>query len=696
MVQRFLQKMRPASERCDVDRYYYFRIYPDVAASGMSAAEHYAAHGWREGRNPAANFHTLFFASRNMPKGALTENPLLYFARLSDEQKRKVRRAPHTRQEWLEIQKTVIVDYFDAAYYQSRYGSQLKGRNPIDHYLERGWMDGCNPSESFDNNALLMKRGHLAPSDINPLYFAVVVDNWRPKKAAGSGVNLREIEALLRSGFDDAWYIKQYPEAGRSDLEPFFHYLHIGAKLGYSPNAEFSEDFYLAFYNDIRAAVARGEIHSGFHHYLAAGEKENRIPRYDLARTLEAVMPGVTKPRLKAQAAALRHRMSPIVATVCPRNGRTLWVLMPRLNPDILFGGYKALFELLHALAPFSRTQGYRLSIVTTEEDFAAKDYFLWRLRGSKPAELISPLEVRGRGEITTLEMSPRDRFLCYSSWDALLAAPLAAQTDEPRVISLVQEYEPIFHDLSATHAMVAAGFEVPAFPLFNSRALASYLERNNLGLFKKKPDAQERTDYIIFEHVINLLPSQTLQEMRSKKERVCAVYARPEGHAARNLYEFVELALEQMCAEDKFGQNWRFIGLGSLAEMPPIDLGGGHQLEFKQKMSEQEYINYARSIDLGISLMYAPHPSVVPFEFCTTGAIVVTNTFQNRPAAFFEALSGNFVTCEPNLDSLIAALRVALVKVESFESRSANLFRPPPTTWSTTFDKSFLEALPL
>ncbi len=136
MVQRFLQKMRQGSDKCDVDRYFYFRTYPDVAISGISAAEHYATHGWREGRNPSANFHTLFFASQNMPEGALTENPLLYFARLSDEQREKICCAPRTRQKWLDIQRAVIADYFDAAYYESRYGTQLKGRNPIDHYLE--------------------------------------------------------------------------------------------------------------------------------------------------------------------------------------------------------------------------------------------------------------------------------------------------------------------------------------------------------------------------------------------------------------------------------------------------------------------------------------------------------------------------------------------------------------------------------
>lgn len=504
------------------------------------------------------------------------------------------------------------------------------------------------------------------------------------------------VEMLLRSGFDEDYYLEHYPEARASSLSPFLHYFHIGSRNGHSPNAQFSEEFYLAFYREIREAVQRGEIHCGYYHFLVAGQAEGRMPRHDLGSVLEKTIPGVTAPALQKRAADLRHRLAPLVAAVRPRESRKLWVFVPRLNPDILFGGYKAFFELLRALDDAGKQDGFQLEIVTTEEWEANKDYFLWRMKGSRTAELFGRLNIRGRGEIATLEMSPDDRFLCYSSWDALLAAPLAARTDEPRVISLIQEYEPIFHDFSATHAISAAGFEVEAFPVFNSHALATYFRQNGFGLFKKKPDAVEGVDYLVFEHVINILPQQSPQEMRAKQERLCAIYARPEGHAARNLYEFVELALEKLCLDGHFGPQWRFIGLGGLTDIPPVDLGGGHKLEFKQKMSEEEYIAYASAIDLGLSLMYAPHPSVVPFEFCTTGAVVVTNTFQNRPPAFFEAISSNIVTCEPNLDSFIDAIKRALVKVEDFDARAANAFHPQKVRWDQVFNADFVKALPL
>lgn len=40
------------------DEQWYLEQYPDVRASGMTAAEHYVKFGWKEGRNPSFNFDT--------------------------------------------------------------------------------------------------------------------------------------------------------------------------------------------------------------------------------------------------------------------------------------------------------------------------------------------------------------------------------------------------------------------------------------------------------------------------------------------------------------------------------------------------------------------------------------------------------------------------------------------------------------
>ncbi len=218
-----------------------------------------------------------------------------------------------------------------------------------------------------------------------------------------------------------------------------------------------------------------------------------------------------------------------------------------------------------------------------------------------------------------------------------------------------------------------------------------SFFREHRLGIFKRNSKAENGKDFSVFEHVINRLPRQSLTQMKTRRERVCVIYARPELHAARNLYEFVELVLKRLCRAGHFGLNWRFIGLGCLSQLPPVDLGGGHRLEFVQKMSEEDYRNLAASIDLGISLMYAPHPSVMPFELCTTGAIVVTNTFENRPKEFFDAISRNIIAAEPALEALETAIMKALDRVEDFEFRWKSAYMPASRDWAQTFSDEFM-----
>jgi lipopolysaccharide biosynthesis protein len=101
----------------------------------------------------------------------------------------------------------------------------------------------------------------------------------RPLKSrlAGSG----RVAMALGREFDSVWYREKYLIREYSK-EPLEHYLKEGIRLGYSPNGWFDEKFYLAFYPDVAKACTEGNILCGFQHYLEAGRRENRVPRYEL------------------------------------------------------------------------------------------------------------------------------------------------------------------------------------------------------------------------------------------------------------------------------------------------------------------------------------------------------------------------------------------------------------------------------
>lgn len=61
------------------DRVWYLEKYPDVAASGIDAAEHYARFGWREGREPSVLFSVDDYLLKNPDIEAADVNPLLHY-----------------------------------------------------------------------------------------------------------------------------------------------------------------------------------------------------------------------------------------------------------------------------------------------------------------------------------------------------------------------------------------------------------------------------------------------------------------------------------------------------------------------------------------------------------------------------------------------------------------------------------------
>ena len=530
---------------------------------------------------------------------------------------------------------------------------------------------------------------------------------------------------LVIAEFDPAWYAKRYatrlPDDGRR-MQPLEHYLTHGARAALSPNAWFEEEWYRAFYPDVRRAIAAGAVPSGFYHYVAFGRAENRLPLFDLSRALEACLPTVTEPALLRRVPGLRERLDVqsarlrLVPPGAAATGPTLWFLMPVLNPDIAFGGYQACFALMIA----ARAAGFEIAVLCLEEAAPNREYFVWRQKSAALRAVIAEARLYGRADLQDLSFASGDLFVAYSVWSLKLAARLAALAGDRAPFLLVQEYEPIFYENNALRALCAELYTIEHHPIINSRFLLRYLQSHRIGAFRRgRPAHRARSDagvgiarsarrrfvrghapvrdrpaFTVFEHRITLLARQSASDMAARPHRVLAAYARPEAHAGRNLFEMVVLALERLCQQGLFGSEWRFIGLGALSDLPDVPLGGGHVLKLTKKMDEAEYAACMASLDIGVSMMAAPHPSVMPFEFATTGALVVTNSFENRSASELTGICGNIIPCEMRLESMIVAIRDAVRRVGGFEEREARAYRPTSVSWDAIFSPDFVGRL--
>jgi len=73
--------------------------------------------------------------------------------------------------------------------------------------------------------------------------------------------------------FDASWYLAQYPDVARANVEPMRHYLVFGAAEGRDPHPLFDTSWYLDRYPDVRRAGINPLVH-----YILRGAMEGRHP----------------------------------------------------------------------------------------------------------------------------------------------------------------------------------------------------------------------------------------------------------------------------------------------------------------------------------------------------------------------------------------------------------------------------------
>lgn len=594
--------------------------------------------------------------------------------------------------------------FFDETFYRGAYkditdsiinGDLLSG---LVHFIVHGHKEGRMPNRALYqtvsscifplkniNNAndipkgLFTSENYLNFSQYFPFVDPLIYFNNFGRYFTSQGENAVNFTEMARVLFDPEFYNAKYIKDDSLTTDQLFNnYMTAGLANQRSPNADFDEQFYLAFYSDIRKVVKDGRFRCGFQHFLIAGEKEGRLGKYDATSALEAQIPGITHPIAVHRVDDLEKKLEMTFFLDTTRTERTINIVLPNLNPDIFFGGYDSLVNMIIIL----KKLGKKLRIIKSESIDPTLDYLLYHWQGKPRGLVFIDIDVCGRNDLVAIGSD--DRFITYSVWDAYLATKMASVTNCKRFVYLIQEYEPIFMEFNSLHFLSNAAYAFPHYAIFNSPELKDFFRSKELGVFAKTKPAEEVTDYSILNHV--LTPLECGLDGEKRKNRNFFYYARPESHAGRNLFEIGILALRKMLREHSVGKEWRFIGIGALTPQNYVLLEGGHIMDIKNKLPIDEYIQLTRETDIAFSLMWAPHPSLVPYEMLQTGAVVVTNTFENRPKEHIERLSLNIIAAEPTLDALTEALWEAFQRSDNFEERKAGVVRLGPDNWDQAF----------
>lgn len=318
-------------------------------------------------------------------------------------------------------------------------------------------------------------------------------------------------------------------------------------------------------------------------------------------------------------------------------------ILVPTLNPTEIFAGIVTAIDIGLGLA----RHGHAVRFVATDlpiASAAASSNFL-RQRGP---------DVAGRAMLfdatTTMPLPghPGDRFLATAWWTAHMANTLIRDGGyaERRFHYLIQDFEPNFYAWGTDFAGAMASYELNFTPIFNTSLLRDHFAAQGFGFAKNGGHClRPAIDIATY--------SERPRPARGARRRL-ALYGRPE--VDRNMFPLAVAALGRFAeAEGLTARELELVSVGLKHE--DILLPGKLRLESLGKVPWADYPDFLTTVDLGLSLMYSPHPSHPPLEMAAAGARVVTNRFGPKDLSAF---SPSIHSAAPTAEALTAALRQA------------------------------------
>jgi hypothetical protein len=244
---------------------------------------------------------------------------------------------------------------------------------------------------------------------------------------------------------------------------------------------------------------------------------------------------------------------------------------------------------------------------------------------------------------------------------------------------------------MGSAAALARASYDLPHAALVSTGLLRDWFAAERIGVFaegREPGDAGSAT----FNNAITPVGPVSAGELDRPAPRRLLFYARPEEHAARNLFEIGAMALDEAIAGGAFG-GWELAGIGT------VELGrgtltlprSGARVGLLPRVPQAEYADLLRSFDVGLALMHTPHPSLVPIEMATAGMPAVTSTFANKDAAALASISPNLIAAEPTVAGVSAALVRAEAAAADREARAHGSHVAWPSSWDEALPDSLL-----
>ncbi len=463
--------------------------------------------------------------------------------------------------------------------------------------------------------------------------------------------------------FDSQYYLRNYPDVRQADVDPLMHYLKHGWKEGRNPSENFDTQFYINYYQDI----AQSKINPLFH-YVRWGKNEGRL-------TCPAI---IQKPHLSITTITNLNNpaLQPLNCFYSPHPGRRLNIITDSINSGSLFGGVATSLILSTLIA---KKWGCDLRVITRYEPPEKQNFLkVLRMNNIEEPQNVDFSFINCTDVNSELPVGDDEFYLTTSWWTT---HSTLQSVDSRRVLYLIQEDERKFYPFGDELFLCSQvlhndqiKFLVNSQLLFNYFLAEGFENLNSQGVWFEPSFPKEIFYY---------------DQHDSNGKKNFFFYARPNN--TRNLFylgmRVINQALETGILDPKIW-NINFVGK-DLQELTLLNTIVPH---LYQNLPWDEYAQLVRQMDLGLSLMYTPHPSYPPLDLAASGSIAVTNRYANKQN--LDTYSKNILCCDLDEKSLLEGIQRGVALSADVDQRRENYNQNGILTdWEVSFN-SLLNSL--
>lgn len=351
-----------------------------------------------------------------------------------------------------------------------------------------------------------------------------------------------------------------------------------------------------------------------------------------------------------------QNPVDPIETVIIDESVKRLNLVTDTIDSHSLLGGVAT---ALIVATEFANRYDYELRIITRNSDVSPTNYYkIIEISGISPAckvSFYSDFERHQKAVDYKLEISKDDIFFATSWWSA---KAISETTIRKRFFYIIQEVETFFYNFGGEHLLCSQMMQDDDIDyIVNSKYLYDYFRQ-----YEKH----------IVEHGCYFEPAfpESLYKKNTftpKAKYKLFFYARPNN--PRNLYSVGVYLLNRAVERGILDTDeWEVYCVGQNA--PVLEFSNGARSNNLGQLSWTEYAEFLTDIDLGLCLMYTPHPSYPPFDVACSGGVVLTNKMMNKVSFDY---CKNVIMADLDEDSFMEAFAESIALAKNMEERKKN-----------------------